>query len=129
MKTRLILYLFLAILISCTNDDPKECIGYRNEYVTEVNAPSSGKINEAVEIEIDFVVNNGCGNFEKFLESGSEQSKTIEVQAKYEGCICPQVTRTITAVYEFIPLSTGEYELKFKSGETEFTTVNLIITE
>ncbi len=128
MKNRLILYIFFSILISCTNDDP-ECIGYRNEYVTEVNAPSAGKINETVDIEIDFVVNSGCGNFDRFLERGSEQSKIIEVQAKYEGCICPQVTRTITTVYEFIPLSTGKHELKFKSGENEFTIVNLIITE
>ncbi len=128
MKTKVLLFFLLAIFISCS-DDPEECIGYRPENVTEVNAPSSGKINEPVVIEVNFIVYNGCGKFVQFIESGSEQSKIIEVQAKYEGCICPTVTKDITAVYEFTPLTSGEYNLRFKSGETDYITVNISITD
>jgi hypothetical protein len=29
-----------------------------------------------------------AGGFEKFIETESGNSKTIEVEAKYEGCVC-----------------------------------------
>lgn len=129
IKTILVSYFFLAFLISCTDDDPEKCVGTRTENVSEVNAPASAEIKELILIEVQFQVTNGCGNFDRFLESGSERFKTIEVQAKYEGCICPQVFKTITAVYEFDPPSPGAYELKFRSGENEFITVNILITD
>jgi hypothetical protein len=129
MKAKILLFFILAILVSCSDDDSEECIGYRPENVTEVNSPTSGRINESIEIEVKFPVYNGCGNFEKFIESGSEQSKIIEVQAKYEGCICTDNIPIITAIYEFIPSTIGEYELKFKSGESDYITVNIAVTD
>ncbi len=129
MKTKVLLFFLLASLISCSDDDSEECIGYRPENVKEVNAPSTGQVDEPVEIQVKFPVYNGCGKFEKFIESGSEQSKVIEVQAKYEGCICTQDIPIITAVYEFTPSTTGVYELKFKSGETDYITVTITITD
>lgn len=129
MKTKLFLFFLLAVLVSCLDDDSEECIEYRPENVTEVNSPSTGKINESIEIEVKFAVYNGCGKFEKFIESGSEQSKTIEVQAKYEGCICTDNIPIITAIFEFTPSTIGEYELKFKSGETDYITANIAVTD
>lgn len=129
MKTRVFLFLLLVTLISCSDDDSEECIGYRTENIKEVNAPSSGQVDEPVEIEVKFAVYNGCGGFEKFIESGPEQLKVIEVQAKYEGCICTQDIPILTAVYEFTPSTTGVYELKFKSGETDYIPVTITITD
>ncbi|EKB48204.1 hypothetical protein [Cecembia lonarensis] len=129
METKIFLFFLLAILVSCSDDDSEECIGYRPENVTEVNSPSSGRINESIEIEVKFAVYNGCGKFEKFIESRSKHSKIIEVQAKYEGCICTDNIPIITAIYEFTPSAIGEYELKFKSGETDYITVNIAVTD
>ncbi|MDT0685085.1 hypothetical protein [Autumnicola psychrophila] len=124
-----LLFVFLITFVSCDEDDSRECIGHRTEFVSEVNAPETGKNDQPVEIEVIFFVNDGCGKFQKFIESGTEDSKTIEVQARYEGCICPEIYSEITAVYTFTPSEAGEYELKFKSGEIEFIKVNLAITE
>lgn len=129
VKTKIFLFFLSAILASCSDDDSKECIGYRPENVTEVNAPSSGNINESIEIEVKFVVSNGCGKFDKFIESGSEQLKIIEVQAKYEGCICTANISIITAIYEITYSTIGEKELKFKSGETDYITLNISVTD
>lgn len=129
MKTKALLFFLLVSLISCSDDDSEECIGYRPENVKDVNAPYSGKVNEPLEIEVKFSVYNGCGNFEKFIESGREQSRVIEVQAKYEGCICTQDIPTIIAGYKFTPSTPGDYELKFKSGETDYITVNIAVTD
>lgn len=129
MKAKLFLFSLILTLISCSDDDSEECIGYSRENVKEVNAPDSGKVNEPVEIEVKFAVYNGCGQFEKFIESGSEKSKVIEVQAKYEGCVCTQNIPIITSVYKFTPSTLGEYKLKFKSGETDYITVNITVTD
>lgn len=129
MKTKILLFSLLLTLISCSDDDSEDCIGYRLENVKEVISPSSGQVDEQVEIEVKFAVYNGCGKFEKFIESGNEQSKVIEVQAKYEGCICTQDIPIITTVYEFTPSTPGEYVLKFKSGETDYITVNITVTD
>lgn len=128
MYSNFLKFALLLLFVSCT-EDPKECIGYKSAFVTDVNAPSTGKINETVEIEVDFMVTNGCGKFEKFIESGNEFFKTIEVQAKYEGCICPTVIKEIKVIYEFTPVKSGEYKLRFRSGETEFINVDLPITD
>jgi hypothetical protein len=34
-------------------------------YVTSVNSPTTGTVNETIKIEVNFRV-NGCGGFEKF---------------------------------------------------------------
>lgn len=129
MKIKILLFFFVFTFISCSDDDPEECIDYRPENVKEVIAESTGRVNEPVEIEVKFGVYNGCGKFDQFIESGSEQSRIIEVQAKYEGCICTQDAPIITAVYVFTPSTTGMYELKFKSAESDYITVNITVTD
>lgn len=122
------LFIF-SLFSSCVNDDDnvEECIAYVNPYVTSVNAPSTGMVNEIVSIEVNFDVINGCGSFNQFIETENGNTTTIEVEAKYEGCVCTAVVLELTTTYEFMTDTPGDYELKFKSGATEFITVNLTI--
>ncbi len=133
MKLQLLPLFILIILssgiISCDsdNDEENECIEYEMSYVTSVDAPTSGTINESINIEVNFGVYNGCGGFGNFIETTNGNVRTIEVEAKYEGCICTQDAPIRAATYEFIATNSGDYELKFKSSPTEFITVNLTI--
>ncbi len=133
MKLKDLNYFFLIIIssliISCDNNDDEnnECIEYEVGYITSVNAPSSGNVNETIDIEVNFGVFNGCGGFGKFIETENGNVRTIEVEAKYEGCICTQDAPIRTTNYEFTVNNAGEYELNFKSSPTEFITVNIII--
>lgn len=127
------LFLVLAstVLTSCSSDDGNNCIPLQVETVevTAVNALETGQVNEPISIEVLFDVRNSCGDFNRFLETGSTMEKNIEVEAKYEGCACNQVIETITAVYEFTPEEVGEYTLNFRSGTNEFITVTITVTE
>jgi hypothetical protein len=125
----LIPIILFGIIMSCTDNDDKEdeCITNKTEYITSVNSPNTGIVNETVNIEVSFGVFNGCGGFGKFIETQNGNNKTIEIEAKYEGCICTQDAPIRTVNYEFIANSTGDYELNFKSSPTEFITVNLTI--
>lgn len=124
-----VLIFISSFIISCNNDDYENntCISYETGYVTSVNAPTTGNVNETITIAVNFGVFNGCGRFEKFTETDNGNMKTIEVEAKYEGCICTQEAPIRTANYEFTARDAGEYKLNFKSSPTEFITINLTI--
>lgn len=113
----------------CDLDQEKEgeCISNKIEYVTSVNSPSTGSVNETITIEVSFQVFNGCGGFGKFIENQNNTTKNIEIEAKYQGCICTQDLPIRTTNYKFIPTRTGNYKLNFRSSPTEFITVNLAI--
>jgi len=129
MKTKLtlIISIILLVIISCSKDHDNSCIENRTEYVTSVNSPSTGTVNESIIIEVSFGVDNGCGNFGKFIETGNGNTKTIEVEARYQGCICTQDAPTRKTNYVFKTQNSGNYTLKFKSSSTEFITANLTI--
>ena len=88
MKLKDLNFIFLifisSLIISCENDNDEnnECIEYEIGYVASVNAPSSGNVNETINIEVNFGVFNGCGGFGKFIETENGNVRTIEVEAK-----------------------------------------------
>jgi len=129
MKLKILTLSFsLFLLLSCeSNDDENECIENHIAYVTSINSPTIGMVNETLNIEVKFGVSNGCGGFGKFIEAENGNIKIIEVEAKYVGCVCTQNTPIITTNYNFITNNTGDYELKFKSSPTEYITINLKI--
>lgn len=93
MKKKFILLIAMSIIgltTSCSKDDEKEhqCISNKVEYVTSIDSPTTGSVNEMITIEVNFRVFNGCGRFGKFIETENVNSRVIEVEAKYVGCIC-----------------------------------------
>jgi len=126
-KHLLILSILTSIFISCSDNDKNDCVENKLAYVASVNSPSNGIINEIVNIEVNFGVFNGCGGFGEFIETQNGNLRMIEVMAKYEGCICTQDTPIRTVNYEFTTKIPGDYELKFKSSEIDFITINLLI--
>ena len=129
MKTKLTLVLSIILLwiMSCSKEQDSNCIENKIAYVTLINSPSTGSVNQNITIEVSFGVNNGCGNFGKFIETQNGNTKTIEVEAKYEGCVCTLDAPIRKTNYVFKTQNSGNYILKFKSSSTEFITANLMI--
>ncbi len=129
MKTFLPATMLLTLLItSCdvsTNDD--ECILTRNEFVTTVTAPATAVINQTTNIEVKFQAGNGCGQFNRFVESGSSTSKTIGIEAIYNGCVCTTDLPIRTVNYPFTPTAAGTYTFNFRSSPTDFITVEITV--
>ncbi len=125
----LISIMTFGLSISCNKDDDnkEECITNNTEYITSVDSPETGTVHQVINIEVKFRVSNGCGGLGKFIEMNNGNTRTIEVEAKYEGCICTQDAPLRMVNYEFIRTNTGNYELKFKSSPSEFITANLSI--
>ena len=126
-KLTLLLSILLFWIMSCSKEQDSNCIENKIAYVTLINSPSTGSVNQNINIEVSFGVNNGCGNFGKFIETQNGNTKTIEVEARYEGCVCTQDAPTRKTNYVFKTQNSANYILKFKSSATEFITANLTI--
>lgn len=121
------LFAFIALL-SCDKDDSaNDCTALEIAYVTDVQAPETGVVGEDIEIEVSFDVRNSCGDFADFIQQQNENTRIIEVKAKYEGCVCLQVAETITTTYTYNPSLPDDYVFKFKSGEDEYITVSIAV--
>ena len=129
MKYYLFVLVIFSALISCNNDDDQDdCWStFETAYVQSVIAPSTGTVGETIAIDVIFSVSNGCGIFNKFEETITGNSRTITVNAEYECRPCTQAIETITVVYSFTPSASGDYELKFESGENQYIIVNVNI--
>ncbi len=129
MKYYLVLFLAFTTIFGCSKDkSDDECISYDVAYVTNVNAPNTGAINEKIPIKIDYYFNNSCGNFEDLSERVDGNSRTIEVNTKYVGCFCLEVLVEETTTYNFETSVPGDYEFKFKTIENEYIVVVITIT-
>ncbi len=116
MKAKLIISLLLFVIFSCSKETENNCVENRIAYVSSINSATTGKVNENINIEVSFGVNNGCGNFGKFIETQNGNTKTIEVEARYEGCVCTLDAPTRKTNYVFKTQNSGNYILKFKSS-------------
>ena len=116
-------------ILSCSEDNERECQAEEIAYINEVDAPATAKVNETVPIDVTFSMINTCGNFSKFLETSDEQGLIISVEANYTGCSCGEAIIKDTQTYEFNAQSAGIYELNFRSSPSEFITVNIEVTE
>jgi len=130
MKNVIFILFALVVIIACNKKDDDNCLEYKSSFVVSVNAPSSGSINEDINVEIQFLI-GGCEKFNEFKESTYENTITIEVFIKHEGCICPDVAASTQGNYVFNSPTPGDYELKFKSsghnGNPEFIIANITI--
>lgn len=113
--------------LSCSQDDQSENPEHDIVYVISVDIPTAGKVNQTISIPIKFQVYNGCGTFYRFIQTKNGHNRTIAVEAKYEGNICTDNTPIREVNYEFQPKNTGDYTLKFQSGEKEFITTKISI--
>lgn len=129
------LNLILAVLItgisqSCSEDDVEtDCINGEIAYIDQVDAPETGKVNEAIPISVSFSMKNTCGSFNNFRETSTEEGLIIEVYADYFGCTCGQAIVKDTQTYEFTPTAPGQLQLNFRAGPDELITVNIEVTE
>lgn len=105
----------------------EECLTYRQAPTISVEGPSTGRVDEAVPLTVSFGAINGCGQFSRFIETGSGTTRTVHVQARYAGCICTQVAPTLQTTYTFKAAQPGVYEIKFWKADNSFLTHTITV--
>ncbi|RZK04143.1 MAG: hypothetical protein EOO46_17340 [Flavobacterium sp.] len=123
MKKIFLVLISFALLTSCANDDnaSESCLSYSEAYVDTVEAIETA---DAIgfPFKVSFTVLNGCGDFGSFEETVAGNVVTVNVIAKYEGCICTEALEIKEAVYSFKPTTPGTYTLRFRTSEDTFIT-------
>lgn len=117
-----------AGFVSCNNDDDTPSITTKKTLVSLVTGPTAGTVNQELTLNVTFTVDNSCGAFNKFIETTTDKTTVIEVEAKYEGSNCGTTAATKTTTYKFKATTAGTYILKFKKSATEFVTQTIVIT-
>ncbi|MBS1752883.1 MAG: hypothetical protein R2765_12490 [Ferruginibacter sp.] len=124
---KFIISTFFAFIIVCflscdkTPDDNK-CLSYTQAPVTKVEGPNTGNVNQDINLIVSFGCFNGCGQFGKFEQTSDGDTTTINVIAKYEGCICTQDAPIRQTTYKFKATQPGIYFLKFLQTEKAYLT-------
>jgi hypothetical protein len=117
-----------AGFVSCNNDDDTPFFTTKKTLVSLVTGPTTGKVNQELTLNVTFAVDNNCGAFNKFIETTTDKTTVIEVEAKYEGSNCGATVVNKTTTYKFKATTVGTYILKFKKSATEFVTQTIVIT-
>ncbi|MCV9929162.1 hypothetical protein OIU83_15965 [Flavobacterium sp. LS1R49] len=131
LQSVLFVLFLVTALSSCSSDSDKTttpALIAKSAFVTEVTGPATGKVNEELSYNVMFMVENGCGEFNKFTEIQINKEIGVQVEAKYSSATCedtkPQFKRTIhKAIYS----NKGTYYMRFAKSETEFITIKVVI--
>ena len=130
LKSILVVLFLATAFVSCNNNDDVSTFEpiVKVAFATEVKGPEKGKVNEDVNIEVSFNIDNPCGKFDKFVETTIGTEKGFQIQTIYESQACiqmiPEVQKTI---YKFKSTEKGTFNVKFKKSETEFITKTVVI--
>lgn len=127
LKTIAAILFVSTSLLSCSDDEESEIIITRNEFATEVTGPETGTLNQEITFNVTFNVQNSCGNFYKFAETISGNTKTIQVQSIYNNSDCGNTIVSKTQPYKFMLNTAGTYTFKFKSSESAYITKTVVI--
>lgn len=123
-------FIFLATIAmtgcskKTTSAATEDCIKYSKVNVSQIDKASASTNHTTT---VYFQVNNGCGQFNKFIEKKSGNTITINVEAVYKGCMCTMDIPTRQAAYQLKEKAAGTYYLKFVSGENAFITDTVVV--
>lgn len=127
LQTATVLMLVATAFTSCSDDDNTPNAVTKSSLVTKVEGATTANINVEIPVTVTFSVDNKCGSYNRFIETTAANTKTIEVESKYEGSDCGTTLTSKTAVYKFKSAAVGTYSLKFKKSATEFTTHTIVV--
>lgn len=123
------LVVFATIILSgCkkTQHD-KECLSYTKAPVIKIEGLNTGLVNQDISLTVYFGCFSGCGQFGKFEQTSNGNTTTINVIAKYQGCICTQDAPIRQTIYNFKGSQPGTYYLKFFQTENAYLTYMLTV--
>lgn len=128
-KTVAVVLFISTLFSSCSNDDGGENIIVKKQEITSVVGPETATIGEQITLTVTYKVDNSCGVFQRFFEITNGNSKTIDIEARYEGENCGTTETTLTQPYQVSVITPGTYNFKFRKTGTQFITHTVVITE
>ncbi|MCF8429972.1 MAG: hypothetical protein K9G64_07555 [Bacteroidia bacterium] len=124
---KFIITLITFFIFSSCIDEEKKCIEIKQAAITSTLTPAIGLSNTIIPIVIKFGINSGCGKYYSTEETSLGNTRTIKVNAIYEGCVCTAIAGTIATTYNFKANNIGTYILNFSGYNNTFITDTIVI--
>lgn len=121
-------FLVGGFLTSCI-DDEKPCTEERDTAAIVTQFPDSLKVGDHYDVEISYILENSCGNFDRFEVSQMGSEIIVRMITKYEGCNCDLTFTEANTTYDITADFPGIYEYKFWQASGDYDSRTLVIYE
>lgn len=119
----------MGILSSCEIDGTKPCSEERTTAALVSEFPDSLKVGTIFTLDVKYVLENSCGQFDRFDVALTDNSFEVELITKYEGCSCDLEFTEEMVSYDIDIDFPGVYEYKFWQAEGDFDSRSIVIFE
>lgn len=127
------LYIILGICLfafaACQEDGAKPCSETKPAAAIINDFPDSLKVGVSVEINIQYVLENSCGNFDRFDITSSNKNFEVKLITKYEGCNCNLEFKEADRNFEIQVDFPGVYTYNFWQADGDFDVRSIKIYE
>lgn len=122
-------FIFLAAIVMAgcskkTSAPAEDCLRYAPANVINIDKAAASADGATT---VYFQVSGGCGQFNKFVEKKTGNTRIITVDAVYKGCMCTMDMPVRKTSYKFNEKKPGTYYLQFVSGENEYVTDTVVV--
>jgi len=124
-----IFLLGLVSLSACEDATTKPCSEERTASAIISEFPDSIKVGEIENVSIKFILENSCGDFDRFEILHTDQVYKVCLITVYEGCNCAQEFYEETVEFDIDIDFPGSYEFKFWVGEEEYESYAITVFE
>jgi len=111
-KVIVILSILLVATASCEKLQ-NGCKETKNASSLILSFPDSVEVAETFYLDVRYVLDNTCGEFETFEISSGQGTIDVSVVTKYEGCNCEQQLIERTSTYPIHISVAGIYQYRF----------------
>lgn len=129
---KILTYLSVGLLFavgSCEKDGEKLCTDERETASIIGDFPDSLKVGESYPLEVKYILESSCGEFDRFDIKVSEKSFIVKMITKYSGCNCNLEFKEQKTTYNIDVDYPGYYEFRFWQADTDWEVRTLKIYE
>ena len=115
-KNSSVLFFMLTILLTlnaCKLDASGDCYFEAPAYPTAVDGPSTGTLNQPINLNMTFQLANGCGSYLRTETYTDADTTEVIIRARYQGCVCTQQLITTQQTYTYTPSRTGAHYFRY----------------
>lgn len=84
--------------------------------------PDSISVGQPYTINVNYVLENSCGSFDKFETTNTGDKLQVQLITKYEGCNCDQSFSEEVAQFNLTLEYPGNYSIEFWEDEDDYNT-------
>ena len=122
---KLLYILTIAVVFTSCEEIEDACASEKPASAIIFEFPDSIEASETYELNVQYVLDNNCGSFDKFDIVAFDHAYEVKLMTKYEGCNCNMEFQEESVDFDVRVDEPGVYEFKFWLADNDFDTYSL----